>query len=575
MTTDRTQDKPDRSNAAATTNNNKRADNHRWGDRMVRTPTAIRVGFQNINGLPRRRDHPKNHEVSDMHNTYNFDIIGMGEINTNWRKVATKDQLRVRTKEWWQISHNITANLKTNNGSSHQYGGVAMCTAGDMATRIIASGRDQQKLGRWVWTRYQGKRGTTIRIATVYRPNKPTGGPTTVHAQQRQELLKDNIETDPRELFWTDLLHDAKQWRDEGDLLIIGGDFNEDTQSPQVERWFNKIGMVNVFGNGRPVPPTYSGGSKPIDGVFISRTIQVEATGMLGFGEGITSDHRCLWIDIDPRVIGCRKQAETVPARARRLQHRNPRTVQRYLSKWREISNSTNLPGRVCDLYDEVNRNGWSANSARVYEQLDLERIQGMLEAEQRCRKLPMGKVPWTPSVSIARARIRFWKLLQSRKKGRKVSSRMLQRTREAAGIQTGTCSIKEIERELKSAFEEYWTIKRQGHQRRDQWLHQMAEALSENGGSKTTHIKILRTREAQRRTAAAIRSVRNKLVNTTIRKVTPAEGGEPTEERGRVEALILEENARKIKQAWGTPLLTEQTNDIFGRLGDSAASDA
>ena len=43
--------------------------------------------------------------------------------------------------------------------------------------------------------------------------------------------------------------------------------------------------------------PTHQNGSIPIDGIFISYSIQVEAEGYFPFGM-IQSDHRALWIKI-------------------------------------------------------------------------------------------------------------------------------------------------------------------------------------------------------------------------------------------------------------------------------------
>ena len=525
--------------------------------------------------MPKSREHPKNNDISEMHTKHRFDILGREEININWTKASTENHISARTKEWWQTSHTNTAHLKTNEGKEHQYGGVALCTIGKMATRVLKAGKDRRNLGRWAWVLYQGKGETKLRVITVYRPNKPTGGPTTVHAQQRRELLKQQIDTDPRELFWTDLRDEVEQWKNNGELLILGGDFNENTQSTTMNNRMLEWGLENVFNDLNRMPPTYNGGSTPIDGIFASPFIHVQARGMMGFGDGITSDHRCLWMDVSPESIGATKTAETVPARARRLQHRNPKTVRRYLKNWRDISNKASLPEKVQQLYKEVKENGWSNEAAERYEQLDTERIGGMLEAERRCRKLPMGKVPWSPDLTIARLRIRYWKLLRTRKAGRKVSSRLLSRTRAKAGLAPGSHSPEDINKALKEAQQAYWTLKKQGHRRRDRWLQQIAEALAEEGGTAATHIKILRTREAQRRTAATIRRVRNKSINTKICTVTPKEGGSPIEKRTEVERLILQENEAKIQQAWGTPMLTEENNRLFGSLGDSAASDA
>ena len=103
-----------------------------------------------------------------MHYEHKFNIIGMKETNINWRKLLMESQLGIRTREWWQVSHTRTAHLETKEGRVHQYGGVAIYTVGQMATRVIESGEDRRQLGQWVWTRYQGRGESKLRVVVVY-----------------------------------------------------------------------------------------------------------------------------------------------------------------------------------------------------------------------------------------------------------------------------------------------------------------------------------------------------------------------------------------------------------------------
>jgi hypothetical protein len=53
--------------------------------------------------------------------------------------------------------------------------------------------------------------------------------------------------------------------------------------------------------HGDDAPQTYTRGSFPIDGIFMTRDLYILQGVYLPFGKGIGSYHRCLWIDI--RVI--------------------------------------------------------------------------------------------------------------------------------------------------------------------------------------------------------------------------------------------------------------------------------
>jgi hypothetical protein len=56
-------------------------------------------------------------------------------------------------------------------------------SANKAAHRAVIKGQDKSNLGRWVWTKYKGKRDQTLRIFTAYRPNPPQGQ-FTIYAQQ-------------------------------------------------------------------------------------------------------------------------------------------------------------------------------------------------------------------------------------------------------------------------------------------------------------------------------------------------------------------------------------------------------
>lgn len=160
------------------------------------------------------------------------------------------------------------------------------------------------------------------------------------------------------------------------------------------------------------------------------------------------------------------------------------------------------------------------------YEEIDKCRIAGILKSVRTCRKLPMGKVPWTPAIRATRTKIRYWTLLSTRKKGRKVSSRMLSRLRKSIRPKPGPKSKQEVEQELKTAYEEYKPITKKATDLRTSWLHQKVEAITEStGGLVHNHIRVLQRREEQRRVARTIKPICGKTSNTKIWKVTSKDG--------------------------------------------------
>ena len=78
--------------------------------------------------------------------------------------------------------------------------------------------------------------------------------------------------------------------------------------------------MSEVFltAHGEKLPPTCSG-SLPIDGIFTSEDLRVMKCGYLGFGEGVFSDHRALWADIDTTCLYDNNTPLMMNVKARRL----------------------------------------------------------------------------------------------------------------------------------------------------------------------------------------------------------------------------------------------------------------
>ena len=73
-------------------------------------------------------------------------------------------------------------------------------------------------------------------------------------------------------------------------------------------------------------------GYSPIDGIFISDGILIEAGGYFAFGTAILSNRQALWIDINVRQVLGDVTPPIFHANARRLQCRDPRIVQKYNS---------------------------------------------------------------------------------------------------------------------------------------------------------------------------------------------------------------------------------------------------
>jgi hypothetical protein len=106
-----------------------------------------------------------------------FDIYGIPETDLYWPRVRANLQLHERLKEWWEQDtvHTVRAhNQNQKCDSVTQWGGTAQISRGQAAFRVMESGRDPTRLGRWVWTLYRGKGNRRLRVVTAYRHAKRT-----------------------------------------------------------------------------------------------------------------------------------------------------------------------------------------------------------------------------------------------------------------------------------------------------------------------------------------------------------------------------------------------------------------
>ena len=103
----------------------------------------------------------------------------------------------------------------------------------------------------------------------------------------------------PQAAMLEDLKTVIEQAKEEGDEIIVGGNFNMNVTTALTELCEHlelKNEITTQFETGGP--PTYAGGIKQIDDILVSTTINVYQCGYppLNLSPG---DHRVIWLDIN------------------------------------------------------------------------------------------------------------------------------------------------------------------------------------------------------------------------------------------------------------------------------------
>jgi hypothetical protein len=65
-----------------------------FGDKIKKkSANTLRVGFQNIGGFSLNNNSYKDELIREGINTFDFDIMGLAEMNTNWRMMDEQSRL--------------------------------------------------------------------------------------------------------------------------------------------------------------------------------------------------------------------------------------------------------------------------------------------------------------------------------------------------------------------------------------------------------------------------------------------------------------------------------------------------
>jgi hypothetical protein len=150
--------------------------------------------------------------------------------------------------------------------------------------------------------RYRGKDNYTLRIICAYCPNE-SKGPLTVYSQQKMFFQQNDDDRCPRKAFLEDLCLEIETFKAEGDNIMLMLDGNDDMRRGEIRRAFNNYQVRECIleHHGNKAVNTYRRNTKnvPIDGIWISPSLEIQAGGYFEFDEVFPgTDHRTLWVDI-------------------------------------------------------------------------------------------------------------------------------------------------------------------------------------------------------------------------------------------------------------------------------------
>lgn len=539
----------------------------------------VRLCFANIYGIPATADHPKNTQLRESINRLNASVIGLAETNIHWKKVKGKDRWEERRRGWWENDKHIISNNQMESPQhTHQPGGTMNITKGQAMFRIIAQGVDLSKMGRWCWTLLSGKRGVNTRIITAYRPCVSNGLKST-YRQQRRILDAQKCTACPRQKMLDDLSDEIKKWSESGDQIILMIDLNDNVISSNAADRLNTLGLTEAItqrhDDGIP-PSTCIKGTTPIDGIFISSTLQITRGGYLPYGQ-FPTDHRALWVDITMENLCGSTMAPILAPQARRLKCNDPKTQGKWINLYHKYLNERNAIARAYMLQSNLQQ-PLSNELIEEYETLRIIRMDARKFADKRCRKLYMGGVPFSPAIAQARSLIELWKAIVSWKMGSKHNMKHIGRLEKKTGIQgSRDTTLTEAKEQRSKAYTTYWELKKQAKELRMTFLQTKARDIAQTNNLEEDNVyNQLITREAQRSTARKIKYVLHRTNGGGVTKVSLRNDSghwEETTVKEDIETGCAQENASKYRQTENTPCMQGQLVQDLGYLGNTPSS--
>jgi hypothetical protein len=321
------------------------------------------------------------------------------------------------TKQHWKRSRINFSNTPVAFKNQYKPGGTFIMTVGDITGRVRTVYQD--KWGRWVCHKLQGRTGRIISIISAYQvvTDFPGKGLITAASQQQSLLIQaqDSI-TAPRMAFRRDLGNYLKQCREGNEEILLPGDFNEciGSDPDAMQKIVDDNELTNIMSNKHSglLPATYSRGHKCLDYAFASPGIiqSVVNAGYEAFNAKFLTDHRTYYVDfaID-QLFGVQIQplAKFEP---RVLKSNNLQQVTAYIKAKHKFLEDHNVFERIQQLDRPGNRHVFA-------ERIDKDVTAASISAE---KVIPRFDAPhWSAELANARKKVQvLQKWISSKRTG-------------------------------------------------------------------------------------------------------------------------------------------------------------
>jgi exonuclease III len=318
-----------------------------WGDSMKERPHNTHVRFYFQNCRIQATDAARVTMYKDML-SLNADVIGLAETHLNSRHTPTRNAIDDDFRRLWH-SHKTTYSASNEHLATRSInGGTLQTTTGKLASRITAQGAND--MGRFCWQRFHTSDTQQMTIITAYRVcqhSPEDAGETSAYMQQWRALQTiGNEHPNPRAAFLVQdlaLFIDTKQR--EGDEILLQLDANTVSENDEWSIFLAARQLVDLhcIVSSDPFSQSFASGSTKTDYMLGTPKIAaaVRAGGILNFEQGLTSDHRGMYLDLDETSLFSTKNADPTRPLARQLRLSNVQATKKYLNVYTRTIGTT------------------------------------------------------------------------------------------------------------------------------------------------------------------------------------------------------------------------------------------
>lgn len=566
-----------------------------FGDKMDRAPNhSLRIVFLNHQGfaidINTKEGKAKGDSLRKFIKDNNINVMLLAENNVHWQSIPASERLEERTSTWFNglnMSNVYYKDFKPE--SRQQYGGCSAWCINETAYRVLKTGGDETGLGRWAWSILRGRNGIILRVIAAYRPVLSQYGATTVWNQQHTYFLEQGEDKCPRILFNEHLTMAIKKWMEEGEQIVLGIDYNDPINGKSdLEKRLKDIGVVNAIQHNHQsrAPPTRTPGTNTIDSIFCSKSLLSSKCGYMQFQNNY--DHRPTWMDIPYNLALGHELPPVIRPQMRRLQTTNRKATNRYISNYWKFIKKHQLGEQAEALYKELPeletfgsmQCPFQPKQKEIYDQLDEQRLKGVLTAEKMCRKLRTGAHDWSVQYQALRWKYDYWKKTVDQLQGRKVDKHHLMKLAKQANISHETeLTLEKARQNRSAAHKARMKFIPQAPQVREANVEAQANKAMEEGRLKEAQqIRDRWKHEQQRKDSRIIKRIMGKFSKGSMSFVVATDrDGNRTEMRKKedIEQACLQENNRRFRQASNTPFLTNPLFEEVGPMGMGPGGEA